>query len=137
MTFGARLAAPDGTTPEAAAAALARVGVDAIGVNCGVGPLACLDAIERMGRATPEIARSIMPNAGLPQRVEGQFVYAAGPDYFGRMVPLALGAGAAIIGGCCGTTPDHVRAMRASLDGTVARTAADMAREDARSRGLG
>src|SRR5438094_1022523 len=136
LTFGEELALTDGTTPEAAAAALIEAGVDALGVNCGVGPQACLDALERTGRGDARIARSIMPNAGLPQRVEGQFVYAAGPDYFGPMVPLALGAGAAIIGGCCGTTPDHVRAMRASLDGTVARTAADMAREEARSRGL-
>jgi homocysteine S-methyltransferase len=57
-----------------------------------------------------------MPNAGLPQRIEGRFVYAAGPDYFGSIVPRCLDAGAAIIGGCCGTTPEHIAAMRGALD---------------------
>ena len=55
-----------------------------------------------------------MPNAGLPQRIEGQFVYAADPAWFGEVVPLALAAGARIVGGCCGTTPAHVAAMRAA-----------------------
>jgi homocysteine S-methyltransferase len=58
----------------------------------------------------------ILPNAGLPQRVEGQFVYAASPDYLGRMVGDMLDAGARLIGGCCGTTPEHVAAMRAAID---------------------
>jgi homocysteine S-methyltransferase len=62
-----------------------------------------------------------MPNAGLPQRVEGQFVYAAGPSYFGDAVERFLGAGARIIGGCCGTTPEHVHAMRQALDRAIAR----------------
>ena len=61
-------------------------------------------------------ARSIMPNAGLPQRTEGRFVYAAEPAYFGSMVPRMLDAGARILGGCCGTTPAHIAAMRAALD---------------------
>ena len=121
MTFGEELVAVDGTTPARAASVLSEAGVDALGVNCGVGPLACLDALGHMGPSTPEVGRSIMPNAGLPQRVEGRFVYAAEPAYFGEMVPRMLEAGAAIIGGCCGTTPDHVAAMRAALDtgGTV------------------
>jgi homocysteine S-methyltransferase len=116
LTFGEELALPDGTTPETAAAALARADVDAIGVNCGVGPQACLEALERFGPPGDGPARSIMPNAGLPQRIEGQFVYAAGPDYIAAMVPRFVAAGAAIIGGCCGTTPAHVAAMRRALD---------------------
>jgi homocysteine S-methyltransferase len=120
LTFGEELALPDGTTPEAAAAALARADVDAIGVNCGVGPQACLDALERFGPPGDGPARSIMPNAGLPQRIEGQFVYAAGPDYIAAMVPRFVGAGAAIVGGCCGTTPSHVTAMRRALDALAA-----------------
>jgi methionine synthase I (cobalamin-dependent)/5,10-methylenetetrahydrofolate reductase len=137
LTFGEELQLTDGTTPEQAAAALLEVGVDALGVNCGVGPLACLEALERTGPGDSLVARSIMPNAGLPQRVEGQFIYAAGPEYFREMVPRMLAAGAAVIGGCCGTTPDHVRAMRSALDVTVAQTAADTARKEARARGLG
>ena len=80
MTFGEDLVLADGTTPEAAVQALTAAGVDAIGVNCGVGPLACLDALARFGEPEAgEPARSIMPNAGLPQRLEGRFVYAAEP----------------------------------------------------------
>ena len=120
LTFGEELALPDGTTPEAAAAALARADVDAIGVNCGVGPQACLDALERIGPPGDGPARSIMPNAGLPQRIEGQFVYAAGPDYIAAMVPRFVAAGAAVVGGCCGTTPSHVAAMRRALDALAA-----------------
>ena len=57
-----------------------------------------------------------MPNAGLPQRIEGRFVYAAEPAYFGGIVARMLGAGATIVGGCCGTTPDHIAAMRTAID---------------------
>jgi homocysteine S-methyltransferase len=63
-----------------------------------------------------DAGRAILPNAGLPQRIEGQFVYAAGPDYFGAMVDDMLVAGAVIVGGCCGTTPGHIAAMRAAID---------------------
>jgi len=133
LTFGEELALPDGTTPEAAAQALAAAGVEAFGVNCGVGPLACLEALEAMGRAADgDAARSIMPNAGLPQRIEGQFVYAAPPDYLAAMVPRFIAAGARIVGGCCGTTPDHIAAMRAAID---AMSIADEQRARARTAG--
>ena len=123
LTFGEDLTLPDGTTPEAAARALAAVSVDAIGVNCGVGPQACLDAVEAMGRAHDVmLPRSIMPNAGLPQRIEGQFVYAAGPEYFGGMVSRFVRGGARIVGGCCGTTPEHIAAMRVALDAGAGAT---------------
>ncbi len=117
MTFGEDLVLADGTKPQDAMAALDAAGVDAIGVNCGVGPLACLDALAGMGPSAPgHPARSIMPNAGLPRRLEGRFVYAAEPAYFGSIVPRVLDAGADIVGGCCGTTPQHVAAMRQALD---------------------
>jgi methionine synthase I (cobalamin-dependent)/5,10-methylenetetrahydrofolate reductase len=114
LTFGEDIALPDGTTPEAAATALADADADVFGVNCGAGPVGCLDALAGMGPG--ETGRAILPNAGLPQRIEGQFVYAAGPDYFGQMVDDMLAAGAAIVGGCCGTTPEHIAAMRTALD---------------------
>lgn len=125
MTFGEELIAADGTTPEAAARALVAAGVDALGVNCGAGPFACLEAAKRMsaardaavGGSSPVV--SLMPNAGLPRRVEGRFVYAADPEYFGSMVPRALEVGVGLIGGCCGTTPEHVAAMRVALDAVV------------------
>ncbi len=130
MTFGEDLVLADGTTPAQALAALTGR-VEAIGVNCGVGPLACVDAIGQLGPAAAgEPARSVMPNAGLPQRLEGRFVYAAEPAYFGSIVPRLLDAGATIIGGCCGTTPDHVAAMRHALD---AVTTADARRSQARA----
>ncbi len=117
LTFGEDLVLPDGSTPAGAAARLAAAGVDAVGVNCGAGPVACLDALEAFGPARAgDPPRSIMPNAGLSRRLEGRFVYAAGADYFARVVPDMLRAGATIVGGCCGTTPAHTAAMRAALD---------------------
>ena len=116
LTFGEAVALADGTGPAPAAQALAgRVDVDVLGVNCGAGPVGCLDALVAMGPA----GRAILPNAGLPQRIEGQFVYAAGPDYLGQMVGDMLDAGAAIVGGCCGTTPEHIAAMRVAIDARV------------------
>jgi methionine synthase / methylenetetrahydrofolate reductase(NADPH) len=116
LTFGEDVALPDGTTPETAAKALAGADADVMGVNCGAGPVGCLDALAAMGPPPASTGRAILPNAGLPQRIEGQFVYAAGPDYFGRMVDDMLAAGAAIVGGCCGTTPEHIAAMRVAID---------------------
>jgi homocysteine S-methyltransferase len=120
MTFGEELGLADGRTPEAAAAVLAGAGIDALGVNCGVGPSASLDALGRMDPGRHELPGSFMPNAGLPQRIEGQFVYAANPAWFGEVVPLAVAAGARIVGGCCGTTPAHVAAVRAAVDRSIA-----------------
>ena len=123
LTFGEDLALADGTSPDQASAALTAAGVDVVGVNCGAGPSASMDALEQMGRSTEdEPFRSIMPNAGLPQRLEGRFVYAAGADYFASVTPRMLAVGARIVGGCCGTTPAHVAAMRAAL-ATAAATA--------------
>jgi homocysteine S-methyltransferase len=117
LTFGEELELADGSSPAAAARALESAPVDVIGVNCGAGPHACLEALEGYGPALAGAPpRSIVPNAGLPQRVEGQFVYGAGPDYFGMMVGRMIAAGASLVGGCCGTTPEHTAAMRAALD---------------------
>ena len=125
LTFGEELRLADGSSPRTAAAALGAAGADAIGVNCGAGPVACLDALEAMGRAADgEPARSIMPNAGLPQRLEGRFVYAASPTYFGTVTPRLVAAGAGIVGGCCGTTPEHIAEMRSALDTLEAAGAA-------------
>lgn len=116
MTFGEELVALDGTTPEAAGAALTAADVDAIGVNCGVGPIGCLEALGRMGEpAAAGQLRSVMPNAGLPQRAEQGFVYAASAGYFGESVRSMIDNGATLIGGCCGSTPAYVAAMRAAV----------------------
>jgi methionine synthase I (cobalamin-dependent)/5,10-methylenetetrahydrofolate reductase len=121
MTFGEDMLLLDGATPEKAAAALMEAGVDAIGVNCGAGPQACLEALVKTGPPSATVARSVMPNAGLPQRIDGRLVFSAEPEYFGGMVPRMLDAGATIVGGCCGTTPAHTAAMRAAIDALAGR----------------
>jgi len=134
MSFGEDLTAADGTTPAAAAGAMHDMGVDALGVNCGSGPIAGIDVLGQMVGSAHESPLLIMPNAGLPGRVGGQFVWAAEPDYFAEEVPRFLAAGARLIGGCCGTTPEHLAAMRHALDREHARdvsTSASGARETA------
>jgi homocysteine S-methyltransferase len=123
MTFGEDLTMADGTDALAAAQALHLAGVDVIGVNCGSGPIAGIDVLERLLPAAEGTPLLIMPNAGLSGRVSGKFVWAAEPSYFAEEVPGFLSAGARLIGGCCGTTPEHVAAMRQSLDRELARRA--------------
>jgi homocysteine S-methyltransferase len=95
--------------------------VDVLGVNCGSGPIAGIDVLEQMAGRAGDTPLVIMPNAGLAGRVSGQFVWAASPAYFADEVPRFLAAGARLVGGCCGTTPDHVAAMRQVLDREHAR----------------
>ena len=117
LTFGEDLTLPNGTTPEQAARAVVAGGADVVGVNCGAGPQGCIDALELMaGALEGGPASSVMPNAGLPQRLADRFVYAAAPEYLAAMTGRMLAAGARIVGGCCGTTPEHIAAMRATLD---------------------
>ncbi len=134
LTFGEELLLADGSSPAAAAEALTRAGADAVGVNCGAGPVACLDALEAMGApADGDPARSIMPNAGLPQRLEGRFIYAASAEYFGTVTPRLLAAGARIVGGCCGTTPEHIAAMRTAIDAAATTTSVAVETDRARA----
>ncbi|MBF6606440.1 MAG: bifunctional homocysteine S-methyltransferase/methylenetetrahydrofolate reductase [Chloroflexi bacterium] len=135
LTFGEDIALADGTPPRVAATALTDAAdVDVVGVNCGAGPVACVEALTAMGgvgiggAGMGGVGRAILPNAGLPQRIEGQFVYAADPDYFARMVGDMIDAGAVIVGGCCGTTPEHIVAMRAAIDLGGAATATSESR---------
>ena len=114
MTF-----AEDGLTlsaeePSQVVQALERAGVDVIGVNCGVGPQVALQVLETMRQQT-KLPLSGQPNAGLPARVEGRFFYFATPDYFATYARQAADLGVAYIGGCCGTTPAHIAAMRGAL----------------------
>ncbi len=82
--------------------------VDVIGCNCSVGPKATLETIEKMTQYTKK-PLSAMPNAGLPSRVEGRAIYLCSPEYMSQYARRFLWAGAKIIGGCCGTTPEHIR----------------------------
>jgi len=85
--------------------------VDAIGLNCSVGPKATLETIELMMRYSSK-PMSAMPNAGLPTRVEGRNIYLCSPEYMAQYARRLLWAGVRIIGGCCGTTPDHIKLIR-------------------------
>jgi methionine synthase / methylenetetrahydrofolate reductase(NADPH) len=103
----------DGASPAHAAAVLTEAGADAVGVNCSTGPSTVLTAIEKM-RAATHLPIAAMPNAGLPRAVEGRNIYFCSPEYMASFARKALAAGAQILGGCCGTTPNHIRAMRAA-----------------------
>jgi len=85
--------------------------VDAIGLNCSVGPKATLETIELMMQYSTK-PMSAMPNAGLPTRVEGRNIYLCSPEYMAQYARRLLWAGVRIIGGCCGTTPDHIKLIR-------------------------
>ena len=104
----------DGTSPELAAARLTAWGADGIGVNCSTGPAAVLSAIEKMAAAT-HLPLFAMPNAGMPRAVDGRNIYLSSPEYLGSFARKFLKAGVQFIGGCCGTTPAHTRAMRSAL----------------------
>ncbi len=86
--------------------------VDAIGVNCSVGPKGALDVVERMARLSSK-PLSAMPNAGMPTRVEGRNIYLCSPEYMAQYARRLIAAGATIVGGCCGTTPGHIRQIAA------------------------
>src|SRR5437763_2471259 len=107
------------------AAVLNDMGVDVMGANCSVGPAATLDALEEMiaevnrdydGTQTGTHLFSAQPNAGLPTRIGNRFFYVATPDYFADYALRFAKAGVRLIGGCCGTTPHHIAAMRKALD---------------------
>jgi methionine synthase I (cobalamin-dependent)/5,10-methylenetetrahydrofolate reductase len=104
----------DGSSPQQAAALLAECGASAIGVNCSTGPATVLTAIEAM-RAVTDLPLAAMPNAGMPRAVEGRNIYLCSPEYMASFARKAIRAGAQIVGGCCGTTPNHIRAMRSAM----------------------
>src|ERR1700744_5634111 len=110
----------DGSTPEQAAHRLTEAGADAIGCNCSVGPATVLTAIERM-RPETTLPLVAMPNAGMPRNVEGRNIYLTSPDYLARFARKAIRAGASWVGGCCGTTPAHIRAMRSEIRAMLAQ----------------
>ena len=99
-----------GTDPETAAVVLDALGADIIGVNCSLGPAELLPVVETLARSTKKPI-VVQPNAGLPQFVDGVTVFPMTPDDFGYWMPKLIAAGATYIGGCCGTTPDHIRAV--------------------------
>jgi len=109
-TVGPDLRTAFGASPEDIARVLDRWGVDVIGLNCSVGPQTILDAIERMATVTTR-KLSAQPNAGMPRDVGGRSMYMASPEYMATYARHLIQAGAKIVGGCCGTTPDHIKAI--------------------------
>ncbi len=120
MTIGDDGLTAYGTAPEDFARQLAEWGADVIGVNCSVGPAGVLDAVERMAKATDR-PLSAQPNAGLPKDVGDRKIYLASPEYMASYARRMVEAGARFIGGCCGTTPEHIRKMRDYLASVAPR----------------
>src|SRR3954465_16078766 len=104
----------DGSDPETFAPKLAEWGADVIGCNCSVGPVAMLDAMERV-RAASSLPLSAQPNAGIPRSVDGRNIYLCSPEYMASYARKFVAAGVRLVGGCCGTTPDHIRVMKSAL----------------------
>jgi homocysteine S-methyltransferase len=104
----------DGSSSAQAAALLTEWGAGAIGVNCSTGPATVLTAIEAM-RAATALPLAAMPNAGLPRAVEGRNIYLCSPEYMAEFARNAIAAGVQFVGGCCGTTPNHIRAIRSAM----------------------
>ncbi len=111
----------DGSSAETFAAKLDEWGADVIGANCSVGPVAMLDAMERVRKLTSR-PLSAQPNAGMPRAVEGRNIYLCSPEYMASYARKFVNAGVQLVGGCCGTTPEHIRAMKAALRATDSKT---------------
>ena len=105
-----------GTSPEDVATEIAGWGADVIGLNCSVGPAIMLDAVERMAEVT-DLPLSAQPNAGLPRAVGDRKIYLASPEYMAQYARRMIEAGARFVGGCCGTSPEHIRSIRALVGG--------------------
>ena len=118
MTFDS---GPDGTstmmgnTPADLAAAAEAGGAAAVGANCGVGPENYVKVVELLSAAT-SLPVWVKPNAGLPMVVDGETTFPMGPDEFASFAAPLAAAGATFLGGCCGTNPDHLRALRKAVD---------------------
>ncbi|MFZ0806634.1 MAG: bifunctional homocysteine S-methyltransferase/methylenetetrahydrofolate reductase [Candidatus Sulfotelmatobacter sp.] len=110
----------DGSDPETFAPKLAEWGADVIGCNCSVGPVAMLDAMERV-RAATSLPLSAQPNAGIPRSVDGRNIYLCSPEYMASYARKFVAAGVRVVGGCCGTTPEHIKTMKSALRAGEAR----------------
>ncbi len=108
-----------GDDPTKVAHTLNDSGADVIGVNCSGGPAQLLRILKQVHQAIPNGKFWVKPNAGWPEQVGGRIMYPADPDYFGDYALSFREAGACIVGGCCGTTPLHIAAMRKALDSSV------------------
>jgi methionine synthase / methylenetetrahydrofolate reductase(NADPH) len=116
MTFGEHGALASGEGPLLVSRMLRECGADVVGVNCAFGPESMFEVVEAMvSDEAGDVFVAAQPNAGLPERVGESFVYPATPEYFAEYARRFLDAGVRLIGGCCGTTPRHIAAMRGVL----------------------
>src|SRR3989442_14347250 len=120
MTIGDDGLTHYGTGPETFAKQLAAWGADAVGVNCAVGPAGVLEAVEKLVKATDRPI-SAVPNAGLPKDICDRKIYLASPEYMASYARRMIEAGARFVGGCCGTTPEHIKKMRGYIASVVPR----------------
>jgi homocysteine S-methyltransferase len=118
MTFTRDLRTLLGNSPQEVALRFNELGVDVIGANCSGGPDQLLRILREMKEALPEASFSIMPNAGFPEKVGGRIMYPAGADYFRDYTLAFWRSGANVIGGCCGTTADHIAVVAETIKTT-------------------
>jgi len=118
MTIGEDGDSPYGSSPQKIASSLSDWGADVVGLNCSVGPQIMLEALEKMVKVTDK-PLSVQPNAGLPRSVEGRNIYLASPEYMAEYARRFIQAGAKVIGGCCGTTPEYIKAMHSAVQSLI------------------
>ncbi|MBP7778874.1 MAG: bifunctional homocysteine S-methyltransferase/methylenetetrahydrofolate reductase [Acidobacteria bacterium] len=123
----------DGTPPEQFGPALLARGANVVGVNCSVGPAPMLETIERLAEACGGAPLSAQPNAGKPRDIEGRNIYLSSPEYMASYARRFIASGVRLVGGCCGTTPEHIRQIAQA----VKQLAPDTARAvDGRHRAI-
>jgi methionine synthase / methylenetetrahydrofolate reductase (NADH) len=120
----------DGVAPERFVPTLEARGAQVVGLNCSVGPAAMLETLERMARVA-HVKLSAQPNAGKPRAVEGRNIYLCSPEYMASYARRFINIGVRLVGGCCGTTPDHIRAIKTAVRSLAPSTAS--ARQEARA----
>jgi methionine synthase I (cobalamin-dependent)/5,10-methylenetetrahydrofolate reductase len=104
----------DGVAPETFVPDLERLGADVVGLNCSVGPAAMLETLERMARVA-HVKLAAQPNAGKPREIEGRNLYLCSPEYMASYARRFINTGVRLVGGCCGTTPEHIRAIKGAV----------------------
>jgi 5-methyltetrahydrofolate--homocysteine methyltransferase len=106
-----------GVTPARAAEAVASLGAAAVGANCGHAPEDVLEILPQIRQAAPGVFLVAKPNAGIPRLVKRQVVYDAGPERMAELARQYVALGASVVGACCGSSPEHIAAMRRALAG--------------------
>ena len=135
MTIGTDGRTHYGTEPAVFGPLLQQLGADVIGVNCSVGPHGVLEAVEQLAAAVT-VPISAQPNAGLPREVGDRKIYMASPEYMGSYAKRMVEAGARFLGGCCGTTPDHIKAIAGFVQSVAPRFVSVTATVEQADRGV-